>query len=86
MIRERIIKSKVLIKNSDIISRLNSSYVCFKGFQGPVKLIKLAIVELLKNKRIAVTANSHKVIHNLLHSKEIAMKKTHIQGTKDGQS
>ena len=87
---ERIIKSESFDKEiPDIISRLNSSYVYLQGAPGTGKTYYSAnaIVELLKkNKRIAVTANSHKVIHNLLHKvEEIAMEKNFIfKGLKMG--
>ena len=57
----------------EIISRLNSSYIFLQGPPGTGKTFYSAnaIVELLKkNKKIAVTANSHKVIHNLLEKVE----------------
>ena len=87
---QRIIKSESFDKEiPDIISRLNSSYVYLQGAPGTGKTYYSAnaIVELLKkNKRIAVTANSHKVIHNLLHKvEEIAMEKNFIfKGLKMG--
>jgi len=63
----------------DVISRLNSSYLFLQGPPGTGKTFQSAnaIVELIKQKkRIAVTANSHKVIHNLLERVEkLATKK-----------
>ena len=52
-----------------------------------VKLARLRISELLKkNKKIAITANSHKVIHNLLEKIEsLAVKQKFIfKGLKMG--
>ncbi len=67
---DKIINSENFDKEiPDIISRLNSSYIFLQGGPGAGKTFHTAnaIVELLKkNKKIAVTANSHKVIHNLL--------------------
>ena len=62
----------------DIISRLNESYIFLQGPPGTGKTFQSAnaIIELLKqNKRIAVTANSHKVIHNLLERIELLAEK-----------
>ena len=67
---DKIIKTENFDKEiPDIISRLNSSYIFVQGGPGSGKTFYTAnaIVELLKkNKKIAVSANSHKVIHNLL--------------------
>jgi len=77
---EKIITSENLDKEiPDIISRLNASYIFLQGPPGTGKTFQSAnaIVELLKkNKKIAITANSHKVIHNLLERVEnLATKK-----------
>ena len=71
---EKIITSEEFDKEiPDVIARLNSSYLFLQGPPGTGKTLQSsnAIIELLKkNKRIAVTANSHKVIHNLLERVE----------------
>ena len=71
---EKIINSEEFDKEiPDVIARLNSSYLFLQGPPGTGKTLQSsnAIIELLKkNKRIAVTANSHKVIHNLLERLE----------------
>ena len=69
------------IEIPDIISRLNSSYIFLQGPPGTGKTFQSgnAIVELIKNKkRIAITANSHKVIHNLLERVEKIAKKQNV--------
>ena len=87
---DKIIKSENFAKEiPNIISRLNSSYVFLQGPPGTGKTFHSAnaIVELLKkNKKIAVTANSHKVIHNLLERVEnIATKQNFVfKGLKKG--
>ena len=87
---DQIIKSENFIKEiPDIISRLNSSCIFLQGPPGSGKTFysSHAIVELLKkNKKIAVTANSHKVIHNLLERVEnIATKQKFVfKGLKKG--
>ena len=87
---EKIITSENFDKEiPDIIARLNSSYLFLQGPPGTGKTFQSAnaIVELLKkNKRIAVTANSHKVIHNLLERVEkIAEKQSFLfKGLKMG--
>ncbi len=56
-----------------IILNLQNSYLYLQGPPGSGKTFQAsnAIIELLKNnKKIAVTANSHKVIHNLLERVE----------------
>ena len=71
---EKIIKTE---KYDDeipkIILNLQNSYLYLQGPPGSGKTYQSAnaIIELLKNnKKIAVTANSHKVIHNLLERVE----------------
>ena len=71
---EKIIKTE---KYDDeipkIILNLQNSYLYLQGPHGSGKTFQAsnAIIELLKNnKKIAVTANSHKVIHNLLERVE----------------
>ncbi len=87
---DKIIKSENFIKEiPDIISRLNSSCIFIQGPPGTGKTFHSsnAIVELLKkNKKVAVTANSHKVIHNLLERVEnIATKQDfNFKGLKKG--
>ena len=87
---EKIITSENFNKEiPDVIARLNSSYLFLQGPPGTGKTFQSAnaIVELLKkNKRIAVTANSHKVIHNLLERVEkIAEKQSFLfKGLKMG--
>jgi len=87
---EKIITSENFDKEiPDVIARLNSSYLFLQGPPGTGKSFQSAnaIVELLKkNKRIAVTANSHKVIHNLLERVEkIAEKQSFLfKGLKMG--
>ena len=52
-----------------VINNLNNSYLYLQGPPGSGKTYQAsnAILELIKkNKKIAITANSHKVIHNLL--------------------
>jgi len=73
----------------DIISRLESSYLFLQGPPGTGKTYQSAnaIIELLKQKkRIGITANSHKVIHNLLERIEtLANKKKFLfKGLKMG--
>ena len=72
---EKIIKSENFdIEIPEIISRLQNSYIFLQGPPGSGKTTRSSnvIIELLKkNKKIAITANSHKVIHNLLEKIEI---------------
>ena len=72
-----------------IIMNLQNSYLYLQGPPGSGKTYQAAnsILELLKNKKkIAITANSHKVIHNLLERVEkLADEKKFIfQGLKMG--
>ena len=71
---EKIIKSDNFdIEIPEIISRLQNSFIFLQGPPGSGKTTKSSnvIIELLKkNKKIAITANSHKVIHNLLEKIE----------------
>ena len=71
---EKIIKSENFdIEIPEIISRLQNSYIFLQGPPGSGKTTRSSnvIIELLKkNKKIAITANSHKVIHNLLEKIE----------------
>ncbi len=89
---EKIITSENFDKEiPDIISRLNSSYIFLQGPPGTGKTFQSAnaIVELLKkNKKIAITANSHKVIHNLLERIEnLASKQNFLfKGLKKGNA
>ena len=89
---EKIITSENFDKEiPDIISRLNSSYIFLQGPPGTGKTFQSAnaIVELLKkNKKIAITANSHKVIHNLLERIEnLASKQNFLfKGIKKGNA
>ena len=72
---EKIIKSDNFdTEIPEIISRLQNSYIFLHGpcGSGKTTISSKVIIELLKkNKKIAVTANSHKVIHNLLEKIEI---------------
>ncbi len=87
---DKIIKSENFdYEIPDVISRLDNSHLFIQGGPGTGKTYQIsnAIIELLKkNKKIAVTANSHKVIHNLLERIEsIANKKKFIfKGLKMG--
>ena len=71
---EKIIQSNDFIKEIPrIISNLNNSYIYIQGPPGTGKTYQAsnAIIELLKQKKkIAITALSHKVIHNLLQKVE----------------
>ncbi len=87
---EKIIKSENFDNEiPKIISNLQNSYLYLQGPPGSGKTYQSAnaIIELLKNnKKIAVTANSHKVIHNLLERVEsLANKQKFIfKGLKKG--
>jgi len=67
---EKIIKTNNFEKEiPEIISKLDESYIYLQGPPGTGKTRQgaITIVELLKKgKRVGITANSHKVIHNLL--------------------
>ena len=67
---EKILKSENFTEEiPNIINNLEKSYLYLQGPPGSGKTYQAAnaIIELLKNnKKVAVTANSHKVIHNLL--------------------
>jgi len=72
-----------------VISNLDNSYLYIQGPPGTGKTYQAAnaIIELLKkNKRIAITALSHKVIHNLLQRVEDMSreKKFNFKGYKKG--
>ena len=72
-----------------VINNLNNSYLYLQGPPGSGKTYQAAnaILELIKkNKKIAITANSHKVIHNLLERIEgLAKNKKHtFKGLKMG--
>ena len=72
-----------------VINNLNNSYLYLQGPPGSGKTYQAAnaILELIKkNKKIAITANSHKVIHNLLERIEgLAKKQKHsFKGLKMG--
>ena len=85
-----------IIKNDDFekeipktLLNLNNSYLFCQGPPGTGKTFQAssAIVELMRNKKtVAVTANSHKVIHNLLEQIEILAeeKKFNFSGLKKG--
>ena len=89
-------KGEKIIKNDNfdieipkIILNLQNSYIFLQGPPGSGKTYQAsnAIIELLKkNKKIAVTANSHKVIHTLLERVEnLAIKKKYtFKGLKKG--
>ena len=89
-------KGEKIIKNNNfeieipkIILNLQNSYIFLQGPPGSGKTYQAsnAIIELLKkNKKIAVTANSHKVIHTLLERVEkLASEKKYIfKGLKKG--
>ena len=87
---EKIIKNDNFdIEIPKIISNLQNSYIFLQGPPGSGKTYQAsnAIIELLKkNKKIAVTANSHKVIHTLLEKVEnLASKQKYIfKGLKKG--
>ena len=62
-----------------VINNLNNSYLYLQGPPGSGKTYQAmnAILELIKrNGKIAVTAQSHKVIHNLLGENKKAMAKS----------
>ena len=64
-----------------VISNLQSSYLYLQGPPGSGKTYHASnsIIELIKkNKKIGVTANSHKVIHNLLSRVEGLAKKQNL--------
>ena len=72
-----------------VISNLQKSFLYIQGGPGSGKTYQAsnAIIELIKkNKKIAITANSHKVIHNLLNNVEqLALnKKVSFKGLKMG--
>ena len=71
---EKIVKTENFNEEiPKVILNLQGSYLYLQGPPGSGKTFQAsnAIIELLKNnKKIAVTANSHKVIHNLLERVE----------------
>ena len=74
-----------------IISNLDNSYIYLQGPPGTGKTTQAAnaIVELIKKgKKIAITANSHKVIHNLIEKVEntAEKKKVKFKGLKAGRA
>ena len=89
-------KGEKIIKNNNfvteipkIILNLQNSYIFLQGPPGSGKTFQAsnAIIELLKkNKKIAVTANSHKVIHTLLErvEKSASEQKYIFKGLKKG--
>ena len=80
---EKIIKTENFEEEiPSIVSRLKDSFVILQGPPGTGKTYHAAntIIELIKKKkRIAVTGNSHKVIHNLLDNIEYFADKKKIQ-------
>ena len=73
-----------------VVSKLKNSYLYIQGPPGSGKTTIAAstILELIKkNKKIAITANSHKVIHNLLDKLESAADDENIdfKGIKAGK-
>ena len=89
--QEKIIKTHNYTKEiPNIILNLDNSYIYIQGPPGTGKTFQAAnaIIELLKNKKkVGVTANSHKVIHNLLNRIETFAKKINlkISGLKMGK-
>ena len=87
---EKIIKSENFdIEIPKIILNLQKTYLYIQGPCGTGKTYQAAnaIIELIKNnKKIAITANSHKVIHNLLERVEKLADKQKIifRGLKKG--
>ena len=87
---EKIIKSENFdTEIPKIILNLHKTYLYIQGAPGTGKTYQAAnaILELIKNnKKIAITANSHKVIHNLLERVEKLADKQKIifRGLKKG--
>ena len=87
---EKIIKNNNFgVEIPNIILNLQNSYIFLQGPPGSGKTYQAsnAIIELLKkNKKIGVTANSHKVIHTLLERVEnLASKQKYMfKGLKKG--
>ena len=79
---DKIIKGENFdIEIPKVISNLQSSYLYLMGPPGSGKTYHASnsIIELIKkNKKIGVTANSHKVIHNLLSRVEGLAKKQNL--------
>jgi uncharacterized protein len=80
---EKIIKSNDFDNEiPQIISQLDNSYIYIQGPPGTGKTTQAAntILKLLKdNKKIGITANSHKVIHNLIERIIIIAKKINFK-------
>ena len=89
---EKILKTNNFFEEiPNIISNLDNSYIYLQGPPGTGKTTQAAnaIVELIKkNKKVAITANSHKVIHNLIEKVEITAteKKVNFKGLKAGRT
>jgi predicted RecB family nuclease len=89
---EKILKTNNFFEEiPNIISNLDNSYIYLQGPPGTGKSTQAAnaIVELIKkNKKVAITANSHKVIHNLIEKVEITAteKKVNFKGLKAGRT
>jgi uncharacterized protein len=89
---ENIIKDDDFLKESfQAVENINNSYLYFQGPPGVGKTYTAAfiIIELLKkSKKIGITANSHKVIFNLLKKiEELSLKdKFSFQGFHKGSS
>ena len=79
---EKIIKSDDFEKEiPKTLLNLKDSFLFCQGPPGTGKTFQAAsaIVELMRNKKnVAVTANSHKVIHNLIEQIEILAEKKKI--------
>lgn len=88
---EKILKTDNFFEEiPNVISNLDNSYIYLQGPPGTGKTTQAAnaIVELIKNnKKVAITANSHKVIHNLIEKVEdtAVQKKIKFRGLKAGR-
>lgn len=89
---EPIIQGDNLLAETIVtVSNLDTSYLFIQGPPGAGKTFTSAhtIVELIKaGKKIGITANSHKAIHNLLHKVDaVAQEKgVHFRGVKKSSS
>jgi predicted RecB family nuclease len=74
-------EADILSESIDVISRMNRTVLCIQGPPGTGKTYTAAhaILQLLQdNKKVAVTANSHKAILNVLHAVHQAMQEADV--------
>ena len=81
--RPVVVESDHILKDTiDAIARLDHSYLLIQGPPGSGKTFSSShiIVDLLaRGKRVGVSSNSHKAIHNLLRAIEQVAKERHVQ-------